>query len=63
MTYQELAATITDIRYGKPGKIEFKCAGQDCTIKEPSDVLLVGYDDKLAALWIAKNYNFLLATL
>jgi hypothetical protein len=58
-----LAKKISNIRYGKRlGTIEFECAGTSYVITEPSDVLLVGFNDELAAQWIAKNYGFLLIT-
>jgi len=51
-----IAAQITNIRYGKPGEILIDYKGMTLPIIEPVDVLLVGYNDKAAARWIASKY-------
>jgi hypothetical protein len=53
---------ITNIRYGKLGKILFDFRGIVIAIDEPRDVLLVGFNDAVAAKWIRSNYGFLLAS-
>ncbi len=66
MTYTELAAQISNIKYapyvaGENPKIEFTINNKQILIKEPRDVCLVGFAG--AALWIAKNYSILLLAL
>lgn len=51
---------ITNIRYGELGKILFDYNGRTIAIKEPADVLLVGFNDQAAATWIRTNYGYLL---
>lgn len=51
------ATTPTNIRYGEPGKILFEVNGVTCSIKEPSDVVIVGWPN--AAAWLRKHYGFL----
>ena len=57
-TYSGLASEIKNIRYDVPGKIAFDFRGRKILIREPHDVLLVGFSQ--APLWIAKNYSILL---
>lgn len=60
-TYADLAARISLIRYGKPGKVLFNYAGHCIAIKEPRVIMLVGSVG--AAKWIADAYGPLLAVL
>ena len=51
---------ITNIRYADEiGKVAFDYNGETVFIKEPHDVLLVGWDG--ADLWIKRHYWFLLS--
>lgn len=61
LTYSDIANDISNIRYGEVGKIFFDFRGITLTIKEPSNLLLVGYDG--ASLYLAECYGFLLQTL
>ena len=58
---KEIAKDVTSVRYGEPGKIIFTYRGQDYIIKEPHDVMLVGYLEH-AALWFVDRYCYLLPT-
>ena len=62
---------VTNVRYGKLGKVLFEHGGVTHTIKEPSDVLLVGVENEedpelkelwenAADRWIHKHYGYLL---
>lgn len=55
----EIAKEVTDVRYGEPGKVIFTFKGQDYIIKEPHDVMLVGYLEH-ASLWFVDRYYCLL---
>ena len=62
MTYCEIAVHIANVRYGVPGKILFDYRGNTIAIREPADVLLVGYDEP-AKHWLARNFGFLLSAI
>ena len=52
-----------NVRYGPPGKLIFDYAGNEITIREPMDVLLVGQDAALVESWIKRHYGYLLSCL
>ena len=62
---QSIAAEISNIRYGpikdNHGSILFDFRGETCSIKEHKDICLVGFSG--AALYIARNYGFLMNAL
>ncbi len=47
-----------NIRYAELGVIEFDFAGEIFRIKEPIDVMLVGWPQ--ASKWIMRNYGYIL---
>lgn len=53
----EIAKGISNIRYDGM-QIAFDVGGITHRIKDPVDVLLVGYDG--AAKWLAKHYGYLI---
>ena len=63
VSIQETASNIQNIRYCAHdySKIEFDFCDNIVRIKEPADVLLVGWPG--AEVWIATHYSFILAPL
>jgi hypothetical protein len=51
-------SVITNIRYGALGKILFDLNGKTIVIKEPKDVLLVGWPN--ADKWLLKHFKDLI---
>jgi len=54
-TLKKTRNQITNIRYGKLGEIKFDFRGKTETLKEPEDVILVGSQNILAQIYIARK--------
>jgi hypothetical protein len=54
-TFMKTAKQITNIRYGKLGEIKFDFRGKTQILKEPEDVILVGSQNILAQMYIARK--------
>ena len=62
-TYGSIADEIQAIRYAEPGKIAFTFRGKVIKIKEPQDILLVGFNPEVARRWLSYRYAFILQML
>lgn len=51
--HASVAGTVSNVRYGPPGQLQFDRDGQTHSVRAPLDIVVVGMPG--AALWIAQH--------